>query len=428
MKTAQNTTSLKTIKGLILLYNFGFSAAMPFLRKNKRLKNGLNQRLGYVLPGKSDVWIQAASGGEAYLALEILRGLAAESLRVLVTTNTDQGLEILTKGITELPAGSQIQVAAQYCPFDKPAVMDKVMDAVQPKLVVLLETELWPGMLWAAKQRKIPVLLANGRISYKSLRGYNYAKSLFAALGPGRIMAISDRDAARFGKIFTNSNISVMPNIKFDRINIAEPCKNGILESFIGTSPFVVLGSVRKEEEADVCALVTGLFKDNPGIIIGLCPRHMERVPFWREALAAAGIKYTLRSQLNRPLQPGSVLLGDTFGELGQAYRAATAVFVGGSLAPLGGQNFLEPLAAGVVPVIGLSWHNFAWVGERIVTDGLVQIAPDAVGVLKALDAYLKQPADKNEIKKRFNAYISANLGGVQMVCDTIKSVLDLRA
>lgn len=414
------------IKILLKVYNLGFSLALPFLHGNKRLQTGWHQRILEDLPETCDLWMHAASGGEAYLALEILRRLDVGPVKVLITTNTAQGLEILEKGFKDMPQGS-IKAQARFCPFDKPAFMARFVGILTPKLIVILETELWPGMLSAAKKGGVPVLLVNGRISPKSLKGYLRVKGLFRALAPNTVMAISDDDAARFKALFINSEVGVMPNIKFDRLQAAvQTPKTPVLAQFLtANAPFVVLGSTRQEEESQVLDIIDGLKREHPGAIIGLYPRHMERLPFWRETLQSRGLSFQQRSQLEGKLAPGNILLGDTFGELGQAYQCAAAVFVGGSLAPLGGQNFMEALAAGVVPVIGPSWKNFAWVGPGIVDAGLLRIEPDGHAVASALNEFLKSSLPKDEVKTRFSTYIAQNLGGTQMVCDKIKKLFN---
>lgn len=409
---------------LLKIYDAGFSLALPLLRKNKRLQKGWPQRVLEDLPEACDLWIQAASGGEAYLALEILRRLDLSGLKALVTTNTNQGLEVLEHGLAELPVNG-VAAEARFCPFDKPAYMARYMAAVKPKVLVLLETELWPGMLYAARQEGVAVLLVNGRISPKSLKSYLKVKGLFRALAPDEIMAISANDATRFAELFPQTAVSVMPNIKFDRIQtaVADAATSELAGFLPKDAPLVVLGSVRKEEEEQVLAIIRDIRREHPKAVIGLYPRHMERIPHWRDLLRDNAIPYQLRSELKQPLVADSLLLADTFGELGQAYQCAEAVFVGGSLAPLGGQNFMEPLAAGVVPVIGPNWKNFAWVGKGIKRAGLLVVENTGYDVANALNDMLDDHLTKEEVKKRFSAYIAQNLGGTQMVCDRLKEL-----
>ena len=146
-----------------------------------------------------------------------------------------------------------------------------------------------------------------------------------------------------------------MPNMKFDRMEAGGPVKGAehALGDLIPTGfPFIVFGSIRKEEENAVDHIIGAVRQKDTRAVIGLFPRHLQRLDRWKSRLMRRGVSWVLRSQANPPVAPGTVILWDTFSELTQAYNVARAAFVGGSLAPLGGQNFLEALACGVIPVI----------------------------------------------------------------------------
>ncbi|MEG6549778.1 glycosyltransferase N-terminal domain-containing protein, partial [Desulfocurvibacter africanus] len=157
------------------IYGLGWTMAMPLLRRHKRLSQGYEQRtLQEPLP-EAGLWIQAASGGEAYLAAELLRALADEVPRftALATTNTAQGLTILEQAAAELNGDEQgRRLYTAFCPFDKPGTMARALFQVRPKVVVLLESELWPGLLTSCRKRGVPVVLVNGRMRPRSLAGY----------------------------------------------------------------------------------------------------------------------------------------------------------------------------------------------------------------------------------------------------------------
>ncbi|MDP3427721.1 MAG: 3-deoxy-D-manno-octulosonic acid transferase, partial [Humidesulfovibrio sp.] len=240
-------------------------------------------------------------------------------------------------------------------------------------------------------------------------------------------------DAARFGQVFGTprgtARVGRMSNIKFDRLHFdAEPAAGQARPEFARLlpegSPFVILGSVRKEEEQDVLKLILGLREARPKAVIGLFPRHMRRVCVWERLLNEAGVSFALRSG-NQIAEPGQVLLWDEFGELSQAFSLACGAFVGGSLADLGGQNFLEPLAHGCTAVTGPSWSNFAWVGQEIFDTGLVRQVQDWRGALAELDALAGQAqnrlenrmADRAEIQARAAAYASTRRGGAAAAC-----------
>jgi len=417
------------LRAMLALYGLAWRAALPGLGRNKRLREGWEQRtLAAGPPPRADLWVQAASGGEAYLAWELLRRLPDHLVseappRVLVSTFTSQGLGVLERA-REALAG-RVDLLPAYFPFDLPGRMDRALAAVAPRAVLLLETELWPGLLAACRARDVPALALNARMTPKSLRGYLRLPWFWRPLAPKRVLAVSDDDARRFAAVFPASRVGVMRNIKFDRLDFA-PARpgDGIASLLPGGAPFIVLGSVRRQEERTVLGLIQGLLTRVPGAVIGLFPRHMDRVDAWAKLLRGAGIA-SLRRSAGEPAKAGSVLLWDAFGELGQAFALARTCFVGGSLAELGGQNFLEPLAFGVTPVIGPSWSNFAWVGGEIFEAGIARQAADAEGVLDTLCALAKSPPDREKVRQAAEAYAASRRGGAEAACQAVAEYLN---
>jgi 3-deoxy-D-manno-octulosonic-acid transferase len=412
------------------IYDLVWRVCLPMLRLNSRLKDGFEARrsVGHMEP--ADLWIQAASAGEAYLASTLLNCLNLPGpLKVLLTTNTRQGLDIIRKGIDDLSAdNSEISAVASFFPFDRPAIMDAAVKKINPKAMVLLETEIWPGLLAALKKNKSRILIVNGRITPKSLGRYMKFQKFLQHLGPDRILAISKEDARRFGDLFGHDKVDVMHNIKFDRLNSSITNSDNPLNKIIpGTSPLLVMGSVRQEEEPLVDQIVREVIRQLPDTIIGIFPRHMHRIRQWEQILNQSGLKWQLRSTLcNGVAEKGTVIVWDTFGELNHAYALADAVFVGGSLAPLGGQNFLEPLIYGIAPVIGPHWNNFAWVGEEIISQGMVIRVDDWKSVSSELIKQLQHPTPKEVIREAAIRYISDRKGGAEQACRLIRTELQM--
>jgi 3-deoxy-D-manno-octulosonic-acid transferase len=411
-------------------YNFSWSVALPWLRLNHRLADGYQQRaLKDKLPGSADIWIQAASVGESFLALEILKSFRVQqSIQILLTTNTRQGIEILNQTQPRRVSDqNQSQTRVRYFPFDKPSIMAKAVAAIRPKLMVLLETEIWPGLLQALKAKGCKIIIVNGRLTEKSLQRYLLWPSLWQSLRPDKVLAISPADADRFGRLFGQNGIDIMTNIKFDRMAPSGSVSDDhIAIEFILPKgiPFVVFASVRQEEESEVKKLVCEISRHRPQIVMGIFPRHLQRVDFWQDGLTQMGIRWVLRSAVSNPVSAGTVILWDTFGELMSAYRLAHSAFVGGSLAPLGGQNFLEPLISGVIPVIGPSWENFAWVGQGILDTGLLRVAEDwrqtAALILQDLDT----PRPRAPVIESANQFIKTRQGGTDQACRQIEAML----
>ncbi len=419
-----------TEKAAFFLYNLCWGLIIPALRLNSRLADGFDQRLlKQEIRGPADIWIQAASAGESYLAWSILKTLTpSKPVRIVITTNTLQGMEILEKAVADTASNTRgITAETAYFPFDRPSIMKKAVQLFHPKVMILLETEIWPGHLSALKKSGCKICIINGRLTEKYVKRYLVWPSLVHSLRPDKILAVSDDDAERFGKIFGDDCVSVMPNIKFDRLadsgKTNEP-ENSISKIIPENAPFLVLGSVRQEEEDDIEKIIPDLLYRHPETIIGLFPRHMHRVQAWKKTFDHLQIPWTLRSKTESPVPKGSVLLWDTFGELSMAYHQATAVFVGGSLAPLGGQNFLEPLICGVIPVIGPFWESFSWVGQEIVNQGLVRVVHDWKSAANTLSEGIKQPHDHEKVRKTALDYINARQGGTAKACELIEEYL----
>jgi 3-deoxy-D-manno-octulosonic-acid transferase len=416
-------------KGAFWLYNLAWGLAMPVLRRNHRLAEGFDQRVLQHNVRPAHLWIQAASAGEAYLAWALVKNLRpAGPVTVLMTSNTSQGMKILNYAIEDIiPNDRGVTAYRAYFPFDKPAIMEAAVRHIRPKTMVLLESELWPGLLAALKKYNSKTLIINGRLTRKSLTRYLVWPSFWYRLRPDRILAVSENDAERFATLFGTEHVEVMGNMKFDRLGHAQLVPHGKnpLEKIVrpGT-PLLVLGSVRREEEPAVERIILDIHRRQPETVIALFPRHMHRITYWKQALERLTIPWTLRSETKAHVPYGTVILWDIFGELALAYQLSNAAFVGGSLAPLGGQNFLEALTSGVVPVIGPFWENFAWVGREIVEEGLVRNAgnwKEAADIL--VEGMTKSPSHET-VREAALRYMRDRQGGTTRACNLVAEYL----
>ena len=416
-------------KTVFRLYQLAWSAALPILHRNIRLRQGWKQRLFRAEAQPCELWIQAASVGESYLAGEIVRRLNPEKrIKILLTTNTSQGMEILKKTQQRAVRSElNLTIKTSYFPFDQPAIMARALAAIRPRLIVLLESELWPGLLAAARQQKIKIAVINGRINKNSLKHYKIWPSLWRDIRPAKILAISQHDMARFGTLFGPDDVETMYNIKFDRVNELGLTAGRVnpLSGMIGPEErLVVLGSVREEEKKDITWLIKNIMQKAPDTIIGLFPRHMHRLKSWQKSLARISLPWLLRSDIHDQVKSGTVVLWDVMGELSPAYAIAQAVFVGGSLAPVGGQNFLEPLTCGIKPVIGPHWTNFIWIGREIIRHGLVTEVKNRQELKDVLLRDLNRPLQRQEVKQAIIAYVRSRQGGTRQACRAIKKLM----
>jgi 3-deoxy-D-manno-octulosonic-acid transferase len=418
-------------KAAFWLYNGGWALAIPALRLNRRLAEGFEQRtLQHKVPPRADLWIQAASAGESNLAGAILKNLRpGRPVRVMVTSNTSQGMQILERAIDDItPNDRGVRACAAYFPFDKPSIMETAIRNIRPKVMVLLELELWPGHLAALKKYGCKTLIINGRINTKRLNRYLTWPSLWHSLRPDKILAVSEKDAKRFATLFGSEYVDVMPSMKFDRVSCLEGrhcTRNPSKKILRPSTPFLVLGSVRHQEGPFIEKIILDIRRRRPETVIGLFPRHMYRIKYWEKALDRLPISWTLRSKTNSYVPSGTVILWDTFNELTLAYELSKAAFVGGSLAPLGGQNFLEALTCGVIPVIGPYWGNFAWVGHEIVEQGLVHNAADWKEVVNVLVEHIDKSPSREQVREAALRYVNDRQGGTTRACRLIAEFLN---
>ncbi|UCD32285.1 MAG: 3-deoxy-D-manno-octulosonic acid transferase [Desulfobacterales bacterium] len=421
----------KTHNAALTIYYITWRLALPLLRWNQRIAVGFKERtLQEVMLAKADVWIQAASAGESYLAQAILGKLKPNKVTsVLLTSNTRQGMDILARAIVDItPNARGVNASAAFCPFDKPAIMESAVNIVQPRVMVLLESEIWPGLLAALKKYQSKILVLNGRMTPKSLSRYLLWPSIWHTLKPDKILAISEEDAERFARIFGREYVDVMPNIKFDNVdntNHGIETENRLGKMIRTDTPFIVLGSTRREEERSIEKIILDIRRQRSESVIGLFPRHMHRINYWKKTLDRLAIPWVLRSSIEQHVPGGTVILWDSFGELSPAYKLAKSAFIGGTLAPLGGQNFLEPLTCGVIPVIGPSWENFAWIGKDIVEQGLVHVAADWQEVSDFLVAGLEKALPREHVRKAALKYLKNRQGGTSKACHLITKTLN---
>jgi 3-deoxy-D-manno-octulosonic-acid transferase len=342
-----------------------------------------------------DVWLHAVSVGEVNAAVPVVEALrrAHPQLRWLVTTITPTGSERV-----RALWGDEVQHV--YAPYDLPGAVGRFLGHYQPRLALVMETELWPNLLFGCSDRGIPAYLLNARLSARSLRGYSVLAPLIARVvrTVKRIGAQSVNDGKRFVALGAlPAAIVDTGNLKFD---IATPA--GLAEfaddfaSQAGTRPVWIAASTHEDEEAAVVATHRRLRERWPDLLLLWAPRHPERFPRVVEQAQAAGWKVATRRKSQWPNADDAVFVIDTLGELMSFYACAQVAFVGGSLQPIGGHNLLEPAAVGTAMVTGPHLHNFTDISRRLKEAGALLVVADADGLTEAVgnllqDATLRQ-------------------------------------
>ncbi len=382
------------------------------LRHGKYLSN-LGQRLGFSVPGAATlpadrpgaIWIHAVSVGEVLAGVALAKRLKEANPRrpLVISTTTMTGQSLARE---RMPFAD----AVVYFPLDWSFSVRKVMNAIKPSVVVILETEIWPNFLREAGRRKVPVIFTSGRISDRSYARFQKWLSIFGFyLRPFLASALSnasaflmqtEADAQRIRALGAPpARVKVSGNLKYDQALPAPTPLSTWLEAECkqqSRAPVIVAGSVVATEEPLALIAFGVLQGDYPNALLILAPRKPERFAAAAEFIQEAHLKFIRRSELGVP-SPGAspsthaaslpagttVLLLDSIGELASLYCIADGVFVGGSLVESGGHNILEPAAFGKVPVFGPSMENFAAIAARFVEAGAaIQVtSPEDAGV-----------------------------------------------
>lgn len=309
-------------------------------------------------PARADVWIQGVSVGEVELAHTLALALRSErpSLPLLVTSSTPAGVGLLARRFRDLSPAARLQPF----PLDLPVSVRRLLDSAEPRLLVLMETELWPVLLRAARRRGLPVLVASGRLSERSARRLRAAGRLFrdALAALSAVAARSPEDAARFASAgVPPERIFVGGDMKFDRPLPPEPPFAAEVRALAAGRAVLVAGSIAEEELDLVLSLPKRLAGPAGPPFLLLAPRRTET---WDEAARRAGAEGLRVVRRSRPggSGPADVFLLDTIGELSSAYRLGDVALLGGTFGSRGGHNVLEPLQAGLPVVVGPSLWN----------------------------------------------------------------------
>jgi len=412
------------------LYNMVWRLCLPLLKKNRRMRSGFQKRIGHLHHTKADIWIQAASAGEAYLAVNILKNLSPKTyLKILVTTTTSQGMDILKTRLTGLMIHKFIDLKIEWFPFDMPDTIEETIKIINPRVMVLLETEIWPSLLYYLKLNKTRVFIINARLSRTSYTRYLKTKFLWMHLSPDIILATSEQDAQRYAKVFEGARVNLMPNIKFESIDMDKTDVNTLkqIKKILPENlPLTILASIRKKEEKEIIHIVKEIIKLFPDQVVAIFPRHMHRIRAWEKRLAAQNLKFHLGSTINFSIKDPGIILWDTFGELKTAYGIASVVFVGGSLKPLGGQNFIEPAIQGAITVTGTYYDDFAWATDDIFKKGIVIKKNNWKAVAQAIAKSLEKQGNRSLRKRLAMEYLQSNQGGTYQACNEILKPFDV--
>ena len=372
------------------------------------------------------LWIHAVSVGEVEVARRLIDEFNQDVVTgpITLTSTTATGLTLARKNLSD-------RVTILPTPVDLPGPIGRIFDAIRPRALVLVETELWPEMLHQAGRRGVPVVVVNARLSDVSFRRYRRVKAaLRPLLKPLSLVLTRDAtDADRFRELgIEDDRVSVGGNIKYDLEPDHRPLQwDDEIGSCADGRPVIVAGSTLEgEEQLILDAVETLAGSDGRRPLVILAPRHPERFDSVARLVSECGLTLIRRKHLSDGVKTGAdVFLLDTIGELARAFRHGAVAFVGGSLVPSGGHNPLEPAAWGV-PVLSGPWvANFEEIYREMVRATAVRLVADSRELAAALDQWLSAPETARRAGEAGRRVVEANRGATALIAAEIVRRLD---
>jgi len=396
--------------------------------------NRVPERYGHVPSGvpRNVVWVHTVSAGETIAAAPLIQGLVSalgrEKVSVLVTTMTPTG----SAEVERLFGAS---VAHCYAPYDFPDAVRRFIDRVQPRALILMETELWPNLIEQTAATNAPVMLVNARMSERSARGYARIGGLTTPLlrKLSWIACQFESDASRFRDLgASGAQVEVTGSIKFDAaqqtVTSEQTALLGELSERLqlGGRPVWIAGSTHAGEDDLMLAAHKLLRAELPDACLLLVPRHPERFAAVAElsARSFASVRLSELQQQGRDPATSAVLVADVMGLLGPLYGLAGVAFVGGSMVDAGGHNPIEPAAVGVPVLMGPYRHNFVGVSELLSTaDALTEVA-DSTELAHALLRLLNDDSARLAQGERARGLVAEQAGATDYLLARLAGVI----
>lgn len=415
-----------------LLFSLAYLPTLIF--KGKAHKD-FKERFGFLPESlghlKRPVWIHGVSVGEAGVAVK----LAAEIKRrfpgthVVVSTTTRTGNDMANK------SGSGTVDGIFYFPLDLTAVVSRVVKKIDPRLYVMVETELWPNLLEEFRKNKVPVALVNGRISDRSFGGYMKVKPIMERIlrGIGCFCMQTERDAERIKRLGADERaVKVTGNMKFDADTALEN-KAQLDKAYFGfpeDAEVLVAGSTHFPEENMIIDLYNRIRAERPGLKLVMAPRHVERADAVAIYIGKSGRRYMRFSDVVKGVKPENVdiVLVDTIGHLKNIYGMATVVFVGGSIAKRGGQNPIEAASRGKPVIFGPNMFNFRQVAGMFLEAGAAVQVKDVQALGPAIRVLLDDKAKRDTMSAAALRVIRESSGAVARTAEMMGKYIQRKA
>ncbi|WP_338559387.1 lipid IV(A) 3-deoxy-D-manno-octulosonic acid transferase [Erwinia sp. E_sp_B04_7] len=398
-------------------------------RKAPAYRKRWAERYGYCA-GKvkpDGILLHSVSVGETLAAVPLVRALRHRypSMPITVTTMTPTGSERAASAFGK-------DVHHVYLPYDLPGSMNRFLDNVKPRLVIIMETELWPNMIALLHERKIPLVIANARLSERSAKGYKKLGKFMQRLLQRitLIAAQNQEDGERFISLgLKRSQLTVTGSLKFDISVTPELAARAITlrRQWAPRRPVWIATSTHEGEESIILEAHRKLLTRFPNLLLILVPRHPERFVTAREMTQKAGLSFTLRSSGEIPSGSTQVVIGDTMGELMLLYGIADLAFVGGSLVDRGGHNPLEAAAHAIPVLMGPHTLNFKDICAKLEkADGLITVT-DASSLDKEIGTLLTDEDYRLYYGRHAVEVLHQNQGALQRLLQLLEPHLPQR-
>ena len=411
----------------------GLLVSLPYwmfgTRRNGKYREGLGERLGKVPPrlqtqSMPAIWVHAVSVGEVLAVSELVRELRRRfpNYRVVVSTTTATGQKLAAKHFGE--------DTVFYFPLDFTFAIRPYLSALQPRLVILAETEFWPNFLRLAHASGARVAVVNARISDRSRPGYRRFRFILKRVlrNIDLFLAQTSEDASRLRDIGALADhVQVSGNLKFD---VSAPDPPPIVASLranfqlAGAGPVLVCGSTLEGEEELLLRAFENVLASHPRAVMILAPRRPERFNEVVHLVEQLGIRFWRRSSWSGDAIAGGVFLLDTIGELASLYALADVAFVGGSLVPRGGHNIIEPAQYGVPVVVGKHTENFRDIVNLFQSQDAVRVVgpADFPAVLTDL---LSNKEERIALGRRGAEALRSQVGATERTMQALERLLE---
>jgi 3-deoxy-D-manno-octulosonic-acid transferase len=390
--------------------------------KTRAYRHRISERLGLI--GKIPVpiiWIHCVSVGEFRAAIPLIDSLIKHypTHRILATTTTPTGSTALKKHY-----GSE--VLHLYFPFDLGLIVGHYIRQIKPDLCLLMETEIWPNLIHHLKQKNIPTLLINARLSTRSLKKYQQftPKLVRQALGNLSLIATQNQNSAnRFAQLGARENTIInIGNIKFDLNPAADKNTTKTLKKIIGKRKIITFASTHSGEEAQI---ISSYLKYQAKIdaLLVIIPRHPERFIRVEKLIQNANLNLVKRSN-DKTAKDADILLGDSMGEMMSYFELSDIVFMGGSLNETGGHNMLEPAALSKAIIFGKNVFNFAEISKDLLKNKASIQVQNADELFENIIQLLDNPQQLKALGANAKTYFDAQQGAVKKLVKLIKTVI----